>query len=277
MASPRSAELRALAQRVVDTFPADIVEEAAVTGSVSRGVADELSDIELLLVTTDELALEECFALAGGAGLERLATWGPQGGPTRRVFGYLEDVPVELVWWSRVHADAAVDSLLDGEVTGSADAILHALPLRTRGALRRWQERLAVLPPEVAAAQIEAAALTWGGYAPAGILTIARPGETVARLERMLDDTLRVLAIVYALNGVWPPTTKRLVERLEDLRVKPERLARRLDEALLEPEARRALRLLAELQAETVALAPDGPNVLRARKWLAGVLDVLAA
>jgi hypothetical protein len=57
--------------------------------------------------------------------------------------------------------------------------------------------------------------------------------------------------------------------------VKPERLAERIEEALIEPDPRRAILVLAELQLDTVALAPPGPNVLRARTWLAEVARVL--
>lgn len=85
----------------------------------------------------------------------------------------------------------------------------------------------------------------------------------------MLDDALRVLQIVYALNRVWQPTTKRLAARVEPLVVKPDRLAERIVEALTEPDPYRALLLTTELQADTVALAPDTPNVVRAREWLA--------
>ena len=47
---------------------------------------------------------------------------------------------------------------------------------------------------------------------------LARPGERLALIERMLDDALRVLRIVYALNRVWEPTTKRLAARVEHFR-----------------------------------------------------------
>jgi hypothetical protein len=80
---------------------------------------------------------------------------------------------------------------------------------------------------------------------------------------------------VFALNRVHQPTTKRLAARVEPLSVKPERLAERLDEALAEADPRTALRLLTELQLETVQLAPSGPNVDRARIWLAEALELL--
>lgn len=267
-------DLLALARRIVDALPADVVEDAAVTGSVSRGVADELSDIEMLLVTPRQLELDECYSLARDVGLSELDSWGPQGGPTRKVFGYLDGVPVELIWWFRQAAEEAVAALLRGEVTGSADALAHAVPLRG-DAIARWREQLATMPPEVAAAVIEDAALTWGGFAPEGYLTIARPGDTLVRLEYMTGDAGRVVRIVYALNGKWPPTTKRLAARVDELAVTPDRLAARIEEALTEPDPRRALRLLAELQLETAELAPDGPNVIRARRWLPRVIDAL--
>ena len=74
---------------------------------------------------------------------------------------------------------------------------------------------------------------------------------------------------------VWPPTTKRVAARIEELAVKPDRPAERIEQALTEPDPFRALLVLNELQLETVALAPSGPNVDRARRWLAGVSEVL--
>jgi hypothetical protein len=88
---------------------------------------------------------------------------------------------------------------------------------------------------------------------------------------------MRVLKIVYAMNRVWPPTTKRLAERLDDLAVKPDRLAERIGEALTEPAPARAALVMKELQLETAALAPSGPNIDRARRWLPEVIEILRA
>jgi hypothetical protein len=141
--------------------------------------------------------------------------------------------------------------------------------------LAAWQERLADYPPELAVARIEDAALAWGGFAPAGVLTILRPGDVLASTEWLVDSATRVLTIVFALNRVWQPTSKRLAERVATLGVKPDRLAERIDEALIETDGRRALLLMAELQLDTVQLAPSGPNVDRARTWLAEAAEIL--
>src|ERR671930_592416 len=221
MATTRNEALEALAQRVADALPADVVEEVVLTGSVSRGMADEVSDIEMLVVPREPLELEECSALAGAAGLDRLDPWGAQGGPARRVSGYLDGEPLELIWWPRDFAEERIDALL------------------------------------------------------AGVLTIVRPGERLSLLEWMFDGAVRVLTIVFALNRVWLPTTKRLAMRVAPLAVKPDRLAERIEEALTEPDPRRALLVMTELQLETCLLAPSGPNVDRARTWLAEAADVL--
>jgi Domain of unknown function (DUF4037) len=272
-----SEALRTLAQQVADAVPAEVAEEVVLTGSVSRGMADELSDIEMLVVTRDALELEDCFGLARAAGLQGLGTWGAQAGPARRVSGYREGVPIELIWWPREYAEARVAALLAGEMSSTADALAHGDSLRTCGLLAAWQERLRAYPPELAARQIEEATLRWGGYAPAGVLTLARPGDRLALTEWLLDAAVRVVAIVFALNRQWQPTTKRLSARVAPLSIKPDRLAERIEEALTEPDPRRALRVMTELQLDTIRLAPSGPNVDRARAWLAEAADVLRA
>ena len=264
-----------LAQRVADSLPTTLVDEVVLTGSVSRGMADEVSDIEMLIVTSEPLELEDCFGLARAAGLEGLGTWGAQEGPARRVSGRREQVPIELIWWPREYAETRIDRLLAGEMSTTADALAHGVPLRTSGLLAAWQGRLRAYPPELAAAQIEEAALPWGGFAAVGVLTLIRPGDRLALVEWMLDGAIRVLTIIFAVNRLWRPTTKRLAARVAPLTIKPDRLAERIEEALTEPDARRALRVMTELQLDAVRLAPGGPNVERARSWLAAAVDVL--
>src|SRR6476661_7000150 len=96
MATGRSEELRALAQRIADALPLEAIEVV-----LTRGVADDVSDIEILVVTEEPISLAEAFELARLAGLEERDSWGDPATPTRRVFGYLDGQPVETIWWSR--------------------------------------------------------------------------------------------------------------------------------------------------------------------------------
>jgi hypothetical protein len=270
----RTAHLRAVAQRIADLLPA-AVEEVVLTGSVSRGVADELSDIEMLFVTAKQLDRAECFDHARRVGLVNVDTWGVQATDVSRVFGYYGAIPVETIWWSRDHAEATVAAVAAGAESAAGDALANGVALRTVGLLERWQARLREYPEALAAARIEDAAVAWGGFHPTGFLTLARPRERLALVEYLLSDAVRVLRIVYALNRVWQPSSKRLADRVEVLRVKPDRLAARIEEALTVHDPVRAMLVLCELQIETVDLAPPGPNVERARLWLREVREVL--
>jgi len=268
VATARSDELRALAQRVADALPPEVVE-VVLTGSVSRGLADEFSDIEMLVVTEEQVSLEEAFALASRAGLEQRDSWGDPSTPTRRVFGYLDGEAVETIWWSR---DLAKELFARG---GSAEALANGVALRTSGLLAGWQERLADYPDALVAERVDKAAERWGGYAPQALLTVIRPDCSLVRMEWLVDSAQRTLAIVYALNRAHESTAKRLAARVEPLAIKPDRLAERIEEALAEPDPRVAVRSMAELQLETVRLAPSGRNVDRARTWLAEGLEAL--
>ncbi len=273
-ATAQTVELRSIAQAITDALPTTVAE-VVLTGSVSRGVADEISDIEMLLVTEEELDLGDCFSLAASCGLTSLGTWGQQGGPTKRVSGYCEGAPIELIWWSRTHAETAIDAVFTGDPSGTADAIANGVALRTSGLLARWQDRLRHYPDELANRRIEDAALKWGGFHAAGLLTLLRPGERLALLEWMVDDAARVVRMVFALNRVWEPTLKRLADRVAALSDKPERMAERIEAALTEPDPRRAVLVMTELQLETLSLVPKGPNVERARNWLQDGREIL--
>jgi hypothetical protein len=106
-----------------------------LTGSVSRGVADEFSDIEMLLVTTTRVDLVECFDYAQRIGFANIDTWGVQGTQVSRVFGYYEGVPIETIWWPHDFGEASVARFVAGEQSTSAEALLSGIALRTVGLL----------------------------------------------------------------------------------------------------------------------------------------------
>jgi hypothetical protein len=107
----RTSDLRQVAELIVSALP-PIAEEVVLTGSVSRGVADELSDIEMIVVTTEPLDLARCFEHARTVGLVGLDTRGAQGTEVSRVFGYYEGIPIEMVWWPHDVAEASVARIL---------------------------------------------------------------------------------------------------------------------------------------------------------------------
>ena len=114
MPTSRSEELRAAAARLVAGIPADVAPEVVVTGSVSRGVADDVSDVEMLLVTRDQLDLDTCFELARPPVSSGSARGGRRDPRPPASPGYFEEIPFELIWWSREYADASINARVAG-------------------------------------------------------------------------------------------------------------------------------------------------------------------
>jgi hypothetical protein len=144
-ATARTVELRSIAQAITAALPATVVE-VVLTGSVSRGVADEVSDIEMLLVAEEELDLDNCFSFAASCGLTSLGTWGQQSGPTKRVSGYCEGEPIELIWWSLANAEAAIDASSPAISPGLPTRSHMALPYGHRGCWRGGRSAFTTIP-----------------------------------------------------------------------------------------------------------------------------------
>lgn len=278
MVTDRSVELRALCRRVVDALP--FAEEALLTGSASRGEADELSDAEMLLVADVLPPVAEVAGLLRAEGM-RIAEAGEQAdGQALWLRAEAGRDCFELMGWTRARTEERVAGVLAGAMIDhgrirAAEAFLHGLPLRTGGAIAAWQERLSVYPDGLAEKIVADATGEWSEPS-LSVRAHLRPGGRVPLALVLVEDAENVLRIVFALNRVWEPGWKRLPRIVAPLERKPAALAERLETALSEPDATRALRGMRELVRDTLALAPDLPGVVRARQETASLLEDLA-
>ena len=102
MATARSLELQALARRIADGLPPEI-DEVLLTGSASRGVADDDSDFEMLLVGE---TLPPPLEIAAGLDVFDVGEM-----PDRRgwwIGGTAEGESFELIAWSRERTEERV-------------------------------------------------------------------------------------------------------------------------------------------------------------------------
>ena len=121
----RSETLHASAIRVTELLPGNVTD-VVLTGSTSRGVADELSDIELL--TISETLPEELP-------LEGVQSWSPGIEGAMWYGGSFDGESVELVWWKPAYVEERVRAIAAGEIVDharlrSAEAIANGVPLR---------------------------------------------------------------------------------------------------------------------------------------------------
>jgi hypothetical protein len=201
--------------------------------------------------------LEDCLAATGFED-----HWTPDG-TLWWTGGRVDGEDVEAIWWPRERIERRIDDILAAEVydhqrVRTAEAIAHGIVLRG-DALAGWQQRLAEYPDRLAERIIDDAAESWH-ESPRSERALMRDLLPLAR--RLVEDAENVLRIVFALNRVWEPGWKRIATSLARLEVKPDRTAERIDATL----AAHDLRAMRELVHDTLALAPDTPHVVRARR-----------
>lgn len=219
----RSDDLRGVAERVAAALPT--ASDIVLTGSTARGVADELSDIELLVVAEE---VPDVLPLEG------LDTWSP-GPPIHWFGGVFEGEFVELIWWPRGYADARVRAIAAGEIVDharlrTAEAIVNGIPLRGDGH-EQWAAQLAVYPDGLAEKIVADASATFRDT-DAQVRGVQRAGDALVLAQKVCEYAEDALRIVFARNHEWEPGWKRLPQRLEPLAVKPRDLAQRLDAAV---------------------------------------------
>lgn len=266
----RTKELRSVAQRVAEALP-PLAGDVVLTGSTSRGVADEMSDVELLAVVDELPPLEDCIGHDEDAGLTEVETWLPPHGQVYWTGGYAGGEYVEVLWWPRAFLEERLRGILAAEIVDhervrTAEAIANGIALRGEE-LERWQARLAAYPEALAAAIVDAAAETWHDP-PRSERAFLRAGDTFVLAKRLVEEAENAIRIVFALNRTWEPGWKRIALVLEHVERKPERLVERLDDALRALD----LRAMQTLVGDTLALAPATPSVLKAREQVAAFL-----
>src|SRR5712691_6158028 len=190
MSTSRSLQLRALAERFAGSLP-PIVQEIVLTGSTSRSVADELSDIELLVVTETLPPLEDCLAATGFDD-----HWTPDG-TLWWTGGSVDGEDVEAIWWSRARVEQRIEDVLaarvyDHQRVRTAEALVHGVALRG-DRLAEWQRRLAAYPDALAERIVDDAAETWHESARSE-RALLRDRLPLAR--RLVEDAENVLRIV---------------------------------------------------------------------------------
>jgi predicted nucleotidyltransferase len=254
----RSEELRTLARCLAARLPDDAADEVVLTGSVSRGVADAGSDLELLVVVARLPPLTAAEVWMRAAGVEPMSSW--ESTELAYVAGSVQDTSVELIWLARAKIDALLEAAFAGRLVDHArlrslEAIEHGVPLRGGRQLRIWQQRLRAYPEKLRKAL---AAYTRQASRR------DRYSNTRVVLE-VADDVLRLL---FALNRRWEPSWKRIPELVAPLPIKPDRTAKRIEAALAASDPRLALLTIFELARDAVALVGPEFDVSRARAWL---------
>jgi hypothetical protein len=270
-----SRQLRALAREIATVYVAELRPRAVIlTGSAAEGVADDLSDLDLIAYhdrLPAEAVIEAARHRAGGGELLVLSAWDGK--------GYVESFPVRGVECQVAHAtveavERHVTSVLveldvESVYQKALDGLLHAIPLHGAELVRSWQQRAADYPETLRKAMVE----RHMRFFPLWMTheRMASRDATLWRQQMLVESALRILAVLAGLNRVYFSSFqfKRMHAFAARLAVAPPDVANRLERLFDNPH--RAGEGLEALVVETLALVerelPD-LDTIRARRWV---------
>jgi hypothetical protein len=266
-------ERRTVAARaLVDRCPPGLGSEIAITGSVSKALADADSDIEINFWVDgplDRAAIDTWVAsldvgeVLPDPGTEEDTRW----------LGFAwQETWIEAGWQSISEAERVIGQLLAAERIDHhglmfGEVVTTALPLRSAGRLQLWKERLAHYPDALAEGLIDQQLAFWSyEHWMRSRWADLRRGQWLPHLRRLEDDLAGCLRIVFALNRRWEPDWKWLDHYLADLPVAPAQFSERIGAIALEPDTTRRVTALYALVLDTIALVPPSPRAAKARE-----------
>ena len=257
MSSPDAIERRrAIARRAAERYAANpAVAAVLLAGSVARGLADDLSDIELDIYWRRPPSNEERIAAVEGAGWERV---------------YAEEDEHEWADGYRIDgvkldASSFLTSTIDGYLTAAlqdADtepelqvritALLQGQPFHGADLIGAWRDRCSAYPTRLALAMVAKGL----ALRPRDRLEMLVARDDVLLLHRDLVDNLQgLLDALFGLNRVFTPHPfhKWLEWEASLIALKPDDLVRRI-RRLLGATPRQAVDEASALAEETFDL-----------------------
>jgi len=284
-ASAASRQRLELARNITSLCPTSFAREIAVTGSTSRGVANSRSDLELNLWS--DLSPSDRLP----AWLDLNLRWLKEAGQAKNF--YVDQTPIadgsfwatcriRGIWveigWQQLDIQASwVDRLLSGNIVAHslltmADALIHAVPVRTTGALAKWKAALSEYPPALQERLIRDAIDSWTFPLHIEMSWKASGEHRLKYFEHLLADIHGVLRLVFAVNRIWEPDWKRLRRRVSSAMIKPTRMVSRITGILHELDPFEARAECYKLILETLALVPGRFDGSRASEILTSSL-----
>lgn len=251
--------------------PQLIGHEVILTGSVSRGISDEHSDIEMVfygesIPTTDERDnwLRSIHATDIIHDIE------PIGDHSLWSTFLFHDIWVETGWQTLSQHETNLHSILAGETSNHQQLVLaeitaHAIPLYSTGFLNRWQQELTHYPDTLPHKIISDVAELWRFPNVVNALwAVAQRGENLALAERLVRDFHNMLRLLFALNRQWEPDWKWVKQTSKNLHIKPKHLSERINRTFLLPTPTQRVTACQQLVYESLQLVSAEYNVSQA-------------
>ncbi|MEX2236895.1 MAG: DUF4037 domain-containing protein [Dehalococcoidia bacterium] len=257
-----------MATEIAASCPPEIAQEIFLAGSVSRGWADEFSDLELNFIADPIPTEEERNAWLGSIGADPIipdSDWEPHG--SQWVIFCYDGVWVEAGWHEPSQLLEAIEQILagKGDPDRLAGALAYCIPLRPGPSLKQLRRRLSVYPKELRAASIQRELRGWRfPHYLAGRRAMVERNDSLQLAVLLLQDCKSVLRVLFALNHRWEPNFKWLSHIEDQLAIKPANLAERLESVLVGEEPHARVTAMLALVRDTLALVEPSEERERA-------------
>lgn len=254
---------RKIAEEIAYKCPSSIGKEIIIVGSVSRGNADENSDIEMEFLTDTIPTEKERINWIREIGGTQITPYGEpiSDGSMWVIFKY-KDYWMETGWQSFESMKKNVESILKGEIISHdrmliAWVIKNAICLTEGNLISNLKEDLNIYPDILQKKIIESSLKSLRLTLALKVKNaLAQRMDKIPLLERLIIDVKRILRILFALNSEWEPDWKRIDDIIEDLVVKPKNLSSRINRIITVNNTLESLSTCFKLIKDTLLLIP---------------------
>ncbi len=259
-----SQERYQVAKELIEKCPISLAKEIALTGSVSRGVADDFSDIEIIF-WAEEIPSEkermEWIKEVGGTDLKPYKE--PIADGSMWIIFYYEGYWIEAGWQNISLLKEHIEEILTGNVVNHerlilASIIKNAKPLRSDDVLLKLQQELDNYPEELQIKLINPPLQIWTLPLIYDVFkALSHRDDRIPLVERLTGVVRTLLRILYALNKEWEPDWKWIDAGIQNLEIKPIRMSERIKEIFAMSDPIQSTKMVLELFDETIQLIPE--------------------
>ncbi len=253
-----------IAEEIASKCPLKYGKEIIIVGSVSRGIADEYSDIEVEFLVENLISQEDRINWIKEIGGSEICPYSaPIGDGSEWIIFRYKGHWIEAGWQMIDRMVDNLKSIVEGKAYTHdklllAFALKNAIFIRKDGLLKGYREKLEYYPKGLEKNIIMNTIRPW--TIELGLKarkTLSKRKDIIPLLESMISDVHKVLRILFAVNQQWEPDWKWIKYLVQDLKIKPDNLTERINSILSTNNPEESLKNCFDLIQDTLFLIPE--------------------